>query len=63
MVLLLIYIYPVAEFSVSICSTPKFICRSNDGVPMLLITENVSDIKVTSTETGWCDHISFKSNL
>ena len=28
------------EFSVSICSTPKFICSLDDGVPMLLITGN-----------------------
>ena len=32
---------PVAEFSVSICSTPKFICTSDDCVPRLLIAENV----------------------
>ena len=31
---------PVAEFSVSICSTPKFICTSVDGIPRLLITVN-----------------------
>ena len=31
---------PVAEFSVSICSTPKFICSSDDGVPRLLNTDN-----------------------
>ena len=31
---------PVAEFSVSICSIPKFICSSDDGVPRLLIIEN-----------------------
>ena len=30
---------PVAEFSVSFCSTPKFICSSDDSVPRLLITE------------------------
>ena len=30
---------PVAEFSVSICSTPKFICSSDDVAPRLLITE------------------------
>ena len=31
---------PVAEFSVSICSTPKFACGLDDDVPRLLITEN-----------------------
>ena len=39
---------PVAEFSVSICSTPKFICSLGEGVPRLLITEN---------------DISYKSNI
>ena len=34
------YIGPVAEFSVSISSTSKFICSSDDGVPRLLITGN-----------------------
>ena len=53
---------PIAEFSVSICSTPKFICNSDDGVPKLLIAEN--DIKLTFTKTEWCDYyISLKSNL
>ena len=33
-------ISPVAEFSVLVCSTPKFICSSDYGVPRLLITEN-----------------------
>ena len=36
---ILLIIIPVAEFSVSICSTPKFICSSDNGVFMLLITE------------------------
>ena len=44
---------PVAEFSVSISSTPKFICSSYDGVPRLLITQNyISYKKVTFTKTG-----------
>ena len=30
---------PVAEFSVSICSTSKFICSSDDGVARLLMKE------------------------
>ena len=30
---------PVTEFSVSICSAPKFVCSSDDGIPRLLITE------------------------
>ena len=34
-----------AEFSVSICSTPKLICSSDDGVPRLLITENNASYK------------------
>ena len=38
-------ITPVAGFSVSICSTPKFICSSYDGVPRLLITENDTSYK------------------
>ena len=29
-------INPVAEFSISICSTPKFICSADDGVLRLL---------------------------
>ena len=32
----------IAEFFVSICSIPKFICSSYDGVPRLFITENTS---------------------
>ena len=36
---------PVAEFSVSICSTPKFICSSDDGVSRLLITESDTSYK------------------
>ena len=31
---------PIAELSVSICSTPKIICSSDDGVGKLLISEN-----------------------
>ena len=31
---------PVAECSVSICSTPKFVRSSDDGIPRLLISEN-----------------------
>ena len=30
----------VAEFPVPVCSSPKFICSLDDGVPRLLITEN-----------------------
>ena len=40
---------PVVEFSVSICSTPNFVCSLDDGIPRLLITEN--------------DDISYKSNI
>ena len=36
---------PLAEFIVSICSTPKFICSLDDGVPRLLITESDSSYK------------------
>ena len=36
---------PVAEFSVSVCSTPKFICSSDEGVPRLLNTENDASCK------------------
>ena len=44
---------PVAEFSVSACSTAKFICSSDDSVPRLLSTENDSSyIKLTFTKTG-----------
>ena len=35
----------VAEFSVSICSTPKFVCSSGDDVLRLLITENDTSYK------------------
>ena len=45
-------ISPLAEFSLSICSTPKFICTSDDGVNYrsrllirLLITENDTSYK------------------
>ena len=31
---------PITEFSVSVCSIPKFICSSDDGVPRC--TENIS---------------------
>ena len=31
---------PVAEISVSICSTPKFIYTSDDGIPRLLISQS-----------------------
>ena len=31
---------PVAEFSLSICNTQKFICSSDDDLPRLLISEN-----------------------
>ena len=55
---------PVVEFSVSICSTPKIICTSDDGVPKLLITENEPLIKVSIAQTGRCEHhISLKLNL
>ena len=40
-----IILSPEAEFSVSICSTPKLICRLDDGVPRLLITENDASYK------------------
>ena len=36
---------PEAEFSVSICSTQKFICSSDDGVPKLLVLENDTSYK------------------
>ena len=39
------YIYPVAEFSVLIYSTPKFICCSDVGVPWLLITKKDTSYK------------------
>ena len=33
-------VIPVAEFFVLVCTTPKFICSSDDGAPRILITEN-----------------------
>ena len=39
------YKSPVAEFSVSICSTPKFICSSDDSVRRLLMTKNDASYK------------------
>ena len=42
---------PVAEFSVSICSTSKFICSSDGGVPRLS-QEMIPLVKVTFTKTG-----------
>ena len=36
---------PVAEFSVSICGTPEFICSSDDDIPRLLIAENDTSYK------------------
>ena len=51
--LLKIPVFPVAEFSVSICNTPKFICSSDDDVPRLLITGNdTCNIKATFAKTG-----------
>ena len=44
-ILALVYMDLVAEFLVSICSTPKFICTSDEGVPRLLITENYTSYK------------------
>ena len=35
----------IAELSVPICSTPKFICSLDDGVPRILITENDTSYK------------------
>ena len=56
---------PVAEFSVSICSTPKFICSSDGDVPRLLITENdIPLIKRLQKQDDVCEYnISLKSNL
>ena len=31
---------PVAEFSVSVSSSPKLFCSSDDVIPRLFITEN-----------------------
>ena len=36
---------PVAEFSVSVCTRPKFLCTSDDSVPRLLIIENDASYK------------------
>ena len=38
--------FPVAEFSVSICSTPKFIWSSDDSVPRLL--QKQKDVNIIS---------------
>ena len=56
---------PAAEFSMSICSIPNFICSSEDGVSRLLVTgSDTSYIKVTFPKTGWCEYyISLKLNL
>ena len=44
---------PVAEFSVSICSTPKFICSSDDGVYLGYKSQELLPlIKITFTKTG-----------
>ena len=40
-----ILINPIAEYSVSICSTPKFLCSSDDGVHRLLIRGNDTSYK------------------
>ena len=58
---------PVAEFSVPICSTPKFICSSVDGVPKLLITENDTSYKnnIYKNRMMWILYqfkIEFKTN-
>ena len=49
---------PVAEFSVSICCTSKFIFSSDDGVPRLLITENTSLKKYLVQKQGDVNIIS-----
>ena len=36
---------PVAEFSVPVCSTRKFICSSDDGVPRFLTRRNDTSYK------------------
>ena len=43
-----LHVSPVAEFSVSISNTPKFICSLDDGAPRLLITENDASFKIES---------------
>ena len=43
---------PVAEFSVSICSTPKFFSSSDDGVPALFIAENDTSYKNNVPKNG-----------
>ena len=54
----------VAEFSVSICSTPKFICTPDDGVPWLLIIENDTSYKSNIYKKKKDEHhINLKSNL
>ena len=42
--------FPEADFSVSICSTLKFICSSDDGVSRLLITENDTSYKSNTSK-------------
>ena len=45
---------PVAEFSVLMCITPKFICNSDDYVPRILITENDTSLSY------WVPTINFE---
>ena len=58
----------VAEFSVSICNTPKFICSSDggvsiEGVPRLLNTRNDASYKSNTYKNECVHHVILKSNL
>ena len=43
----MLHMYPVAEFSATVCRTQNFFCSSDDGVSRLLITENNTSYKNT----------------
>ena len=52
---------PVAEFSASICSTTKFIYSLDDGVPRLLIAENVASYKSNVYKNGMMSDLNITS--
>ena len=53
---------PSSRFSVSICSTLKFICSSDDEVSRLLITENDTSYKSNVSKNRWWCGVGVKAD-